>query len=144
MSAQDDNSEPPRSTEVLEGEVLEDNEDKTPEATELSHILARQEALLQNICDNLPSVQIAKEELKLLQSIERRILSKSSKTQFLWNVFLQFTGIIFVVLFGVFAVLSYIIGKSTDRKSLEANQLAFLTLCLSSNSVSQRSPSAGC
>jgi hypothetical protein len=139
MSAQDDNSEPPRSTEVLEGEVLEDNEDKIRESTELSHFLARQEALLQTICDNLPSARVAKEELKLLQSIERRILSESSKTQFLWNVFLQFTGIIFVILFGVFAVLSYIIGKSTDRKSLEANQLAFLTLCLSSNSVSQRS-----
>jgi len=39
-----------------------------------------------------------------------------------------------VVLFGPFAVLLYIIGKSTDRKSLEANQLTFPALCLSSNS----------
>lgn len=139
MSAQDDNSEPPRSIEALEGEVLEDNEDKVLDTNELSHILARQEALLRTICDKLPSVQIAKEELKLLQSIEHRILSQSSKTQFVWNVFLQLVGIIFVVLFGAFAVLSYNIGKSTDRKSLEANQLTFLALCVSSNSVSQRS-----
>jgi hypothetical protein len=144
MSAQEDISEPPRRAEALEDEAIEDNGDEIREATELSQIFARQEALLQTICDNLPSVQIAEKELKMLQSIERQILSESSKTQFLWNVLLQFTGIIFVILFGVFAVLSYIMGRSTDRKSLEANQLAFLTLCLSSNSVSPRLSSARC
>jgi hypothetical protein len=119
-----------------------DNEEKLRESNELrglSHALARQEALLQIICDKLPSIQIAEEELKLLRSIKRRIPSESTKTQFWWNISLQVTGIIFVLLFGVFAVLSYIIGRSTDGKSLEANQLAFLTLCLSGNSVSQRS-----
>jgi hypothetical protein len=136
MSAQDDNSQLQRVTEALE--VEEDNEDekREPDAFgKFSHILAKQEALLQNICDKLPSVEIAEKELKLLEKIERRVLSESSKTQFWWNISLQLIGIIFVILFGTFAVLSYIIGKSTDRKSLEANQLAFMALCLSSNSV---------
>ena len=74
MSAQDDSSQLRRSSEALEVEALEDDEDKIRESNELSHILARQEALLQTICDKLPSVQMANEELRLLVNIERRIV----------------------------------------------------------------------
>lgn len=137
MSAQADNSQLRRSIGAVELEAEPPGEDNKEKIQGFSDILARQEALLQLICDKLPSLQVAHEELELLQSIERQILSESSKTQFLWNVFLQLTGILFVILFGAFAVLSYIIGKGTDTKSLEANQLAFLALCLSSNSVSK-------
>jgi hypothetical protein len=101
MSAQNDSSESSRSTESLEGEASVDNEEKLRGSNELrglSHALARQEALLQIICDKLPSIQIAEEELKLLRSIKRRIPSESTKTQFWGNISLQVTGIIFVLL----------------------------------------------
>jgi hypothetical protein len=126
-------------------------EESTPEknkpfdADQFALFIARLDALMHTTCSKLPTTDIAEDQLKALREILHILaLQESTKTQFVWTVFLQTFGLIFVVLFGVFAILSYNIGKGANVQSLDANQLAFLSLCLSSNSVSYMLPLEPC
>jgi hypothetical protein len=92
--------------------------------------------LLDSINSKIPPPETVLEELAILRAIHKQLRSESTKVQFLWNAFLQITGIVFVIVFGVFSVMAYKIGEKANTQASEANQLALLSLCFGSNSVS--------
>jgi hypothetical protein len=92
--------------------------------------------LLDSINSKIPPPETVLEELAILRAIHKQLRSESTKVQFLWNAFLQITGIVFVIVFGVFSVMAYKIGERANTQASEANQLALLSLCFGSNSVS--------
>lgn len=70
--------------------------------------------------------------------------------RFAINVALQVAGIIAAVAFGVFAIKAVTVGNQANGYASEAmelakmaNQLTLLTICLTSNSVCIKAPSAG-
>ncbi|MCJ1285079.1 hypothetical protein MMC26_004417 [Xylographa opegraphella] len=75
--------------------------------------------LLQRMGDRLPPAETA-----------------TSKTQFVWNAVLQGIALVIGVLFGVFAILSYVVSETANGQSMAANQLALLALCLASPNAS--------
>jgi uncharacterized membrane protein YagU involved in acid resistance len=66
---------------------------------------------LESINSKISPPEIALEELALLRGIHKQLRAEATKTQFLWNTFLQIMGIIFVIIFGAFSVISYKLGK---------------------------------
>ena len=57
-------------------------------------------------------------------------VSTTSKVEFIWGSVLQLVGLIFVVVFGVFAALAYIAAGVANTQASEANQLSLLTFCM--------------
>lgn len=108
----------------------------TADIHELNHLLIRQEELLRSINDKLPPVGDTLTELQLLEDIQKQLCSGKSKSDFLWSCFLQILGVAFVILFGVFSALANISAQIANSQSQDANQIALLALCISSNSVS--------
>jgi hypothetical protein len=94
--------------------------------------------LLDSINSKIPPPDTVLEELEILRAIHKQLRSESTKIQFLWNAFLQIMGIVFVIVFGIFSGLAYKIGEKANTQASEANQLALLSLCFTSNSVSLR------
>ena len=115
----------------------------------LSLVLVKQEAATQA-------------QIKLLEDIHEHLVRQSNENQFLWNVFLQLGAILLALLFGVFAILSYVLGNTANQLSNRANQLssaaidsatwsntlatdanklAFIDFCTSVNRVSQKASS---
>ncbi|KAE9374103.1 hypothetical protein N431DRAFT_532808 [Stipitochalara longipes BDJ] len=90
--------------------------------------------LLKSIDSKITPPEVHRKELTLLQNIHKQLQSESTKIQFLWNAFLQITGIIFVVIFGAFSIIAYRIGEQANKQSNQANQLALLSFCFASNS----------
>jgi hypothetical protein len=95
-----------------------------------------QEDLLKAIRDKLPSAEIvsglSKQELDVLNVIADRLLYlEETKIEFIWSSVLQLVGLLFVVVFGVFAALAYNAAGVANRQSFEANQMALLSFCLS-------------
>jgi len=91
--------------------------------------------LLKSIDSKLTPPEVHLKELALLQKIQKQLQSESTKTQFVWNAFLQTAGIIFAVIFGAFAIVAFKIGEQANIQSNQANQLALLSFCYGSNSV---------
>jgi hypothetical protein len=90
-----------------------------------------QEFLLREISSRLSTIaETSIHELRLLHSVSDRIsLLEDSNVEFVWNAVLQTIGIIFVIIFGVFAVLAYNASEISNRQSFEANQLSLLAFC---------------
>lgn len=90
-----------------------------------------QELLLREISSKLGTIaETSIHELRLLHSLSDRIsLLEASKVEFIWNAVLQTIGIIFVIIFGVFAVLAYNANEIANRQSFESNQLSLLGYC---------------
>jgi hypothetical protein len=91
--------------------------------------------LLKSIDSKITPQEIHLEELALLQKIHKQIQSESTKTQFIWNAFLQVFGLVFVVIFGAFSIIAFRIGEQANIQSSQANQLALLSFCFTTNSV---------
>jgi hypothetical protein len=106
---------------------------------DLNLLLIRQEELLKSINNKLPPIGNTLMELQLLEGIQKQLCSGQSKPDFLWNCFLQILGVAFVIIFGVFSALAYISAQTANSQSMDANQIALLSLCLGSNSVSIKS-----
>ncbi|CZR58729.1 uncharacterized protein PAC_08621 [Phialocephala subalpina] len=68
-------------------------------------------------------------ELTLLSSINDRLEPS------LWNLIIQTLAFIFAIVSVAFSVQSYVVAMSANRFASEANQVALLTLCLSSNNT---------
>ena len=92
-------------------------------------------ALLKSIDSKLTPQEVSLKELALLEKIQKQLQSESTKTQFVWNAFLQIAGITFAVIFGAFAIIAFKIGEQANIQSSQANQLALLSFCYASNSV---------
>jgi hypothetical protein len=106
---------------------------------DLNLLLIRQEELLKSINDKLPPIGNTLTELRLLEDIQKQLCSGQSKSDFLWSCFLQILGVAFVILFRVFSALAYISAQTANSQSMDANQIALLSLCIGSNSVSIKS-----
>ena len=119
----------------VEGPTQEKN--KPLDADQFALLVSRLDALVHTTCNKMSATDTAEGQLRALHDIRNMLAAQdSSKTQFLWTTFLQTFGLIFALLFGIFAALSYNISKVANVQTSDANQLAFLSLCLSSNSVS--------
>ncbi|KAA8564264.1 hypothetical protein EYC84_011208 [Monilinia fructicola] len=105
------------------------------------------EDILRQICEKLPHPnEITKEtseQTEVLREILTQSTSNDSKFEFVWNAVLQSIAIIFAVVFGTFSVLAYLVGETANKKSTEANQLSFLSLCLSNSDPNANSACAG-
>lgn len=90
-----------------------------------------QDHLLRDIANKLGIIaETSVHELRSLRSVSDRIsLLEASKVEFVWNAVLQTVGIIFVIIFGVFAVLAYNANEIANRQSFESNQLSLLSYC---------------
>jgi len=108
-----------------------------PDIQSLYLSLMRQEALLKSISDSLPQIGNSLNALRLHEDRHEQLSSAQSKADFIWNCFLQILGVAFVVLFGVFSGLSYISAQAANSQSMDGNQIALLSLCIGSNSVSK-------
>jgi len=76
--------------------------------------------------------ELSKEQLATLRDILSLIeITSTSKVEFIWSSVLQLAGLIFVVVFGVFAALAYDAANIANKQSSQANQLALLNLCMS-------------
>jgi hypothetical protein len=80
--------------------VVEGNTNLT--ADQFTEPLSRQEAVLRTICSRLPTAEVVQEQLDLLRRTQHQMASESTETQSLLNAFLQFTRLLFGILFGVF------------------------------------------
>jgi hypothetical protein len=136
-------SDPHDSTQSLTATAAPSVEEPTPEqnkpfdADQIAFFLAMVEALVHSTSSKIPNGETAEGQLKALREISHLLSSQqSTRAQFMWNVFLQTFGLGFAVMFGVFAALAYNMGNIANVQSSIANQLTFLSLCLSSNSVS--------
>ena len=99
------------------------------------------EELSKAILDQLKSMELLSElskgQLIELSRIAKYVeISSTSKVEFIWSSVLQLAGLLFVVVFGVFAALAYNAANIANKQSFEANQLSLLTFCMS-NPVSQ-------
>jgi hypothetical protein len=103
---------------------------------DLSQLLEKQDALLNLLREDRARVsELPEKGVLLLEAIHRRLESEATKTQFFWNAFLQLVGLAFAVVFGAFAVLAWNTGKQANNQSNDANLLALVSLCLTSNVV---------
>jgi hypothetical protein len=96
---------------------------------------ATQEDLLKAIYDKLPSAEIpsglTQHQLEVLTVIADRLkYLEETKVEFIWSSVLQLAGLLFVVIFGVFAALAYDAAEVANRQSAEANQMSLLTFCM--------------
>ena len=96
-----------------------------------------QEDLLRAIHDKLPSAEmlssLTQHQLEVLNTIANRLKHlEETKVEFLWSSVLQLAGLLFVVIFGVFAALAYDAAEVANKQSAEANQMSFLTFCMPS------------
>ena len=85
--------------------------------------------------DQLSSLEILSELSRhqlaeLRQMVALIEVSTTSKVEFIWGSVLQLVGLIFVVVFGVFAALAYIAAGVANTQASEANQLSLLTFCM--------------
>lgn len=121
-------------TDIQQGSL---QETKETESDELSiPPTVTQETLLNAINSKILPPERVLDELLFIRRIHDLLsLSESTKTQFLWNAFLQVMGIIFVIVFGVFSVLAYSTNERANKLTADANQLALLSLCINNNSV---------
>ncbi|PMD19637.1 hypothetical protein NA56DRAFT_646964, partial [Hyaloscypha hepaticicola] len=99
------------------------------------------EDLCKAIHDQLKSMEtlseLSKHQLIELSRIAKYVeISSTSKVEFIWSSVLQLAGLLFVVVFGVFAALAYNAADVANKQSFEANQLSLLSFCMS-NPVSQ-------
>lgn len=76
-----------------------------------------------------------KRQTELLTIICRELTRPPNKTEFICYAILQLIALVIGVLFGVFSILAYKDAQTANKQSLAANQIALLSLCLSSNSV---------
>ena len=108
---------------------------------DLAHFLARQEALLREICNKLPThdkaTEVEQREINLLRAIYKQVSAprETNTAEFAWNSILKTVGLALGVMSAAFGVLSYTIGGSANKLSSEQNQLSLLSLCFSTNSV---------
>jgi hypothetical protein len=105
------------------------------------------EELFKAVLDQLKSMEtlseLSKHQLIELSRIAKYVeISSTSKVEFIWSSVLQLAGLLFVVVFGVFAALAYNAADVANKQSFEANQLSLLSFCMS-NPVSHFS-SLGC
>jgi hypothetical protein len=91
--------------------------------------------LLKSSDSKITPPEVYLKELALLQKIHKQLQSESTKTQFIWNAFLQVFGLVFVVIFGAFSIIAFKIGEQANIQSSQANQLALLSFCFTTNSV---------
>lgn len=77
--------------------------------------------LLKSIDSKITPQEIYFKELALLQKIHKQLQSESSKTQFIWNAFLQVFGLVLVVIFGAFSIIAFRIGEQANIQSSQAN-----------------------
>jgi hypothetical protein len=94
-----------------------------------------EEELLKAIRDKLPSSEIlsrlSRDQVEILNVIAQSVKHlEDTKIEFVWNSALQLAGLLFVVIFGVFAALAYDAAAVANKQSSEANQLSLLTFCL--------------
>ncbi len=107
-------------------------------------VSALPEELCKAVHDQLKSMEtlseLSKDQLIELSRIAKYVkISSTSKVEFIWSSVLQLAGLLFVVVFGVFAALAYNAANVANKQSFEANQLSLLTFCMS-NPVSQVFP----
>jgi tetrahydromethanopterin S-methyltransferase subunit G len=103
-----------------------------------------QEDLLKAIHDKLPSAEIHSnltlQQLEVLTVIADRLkYLEETKVEFIWGSVLQLAGLLFVVIFGVFAALAYDAAEVANRQSADANQMSLLTFCMLNPVCSQLS-----
>jgi hypothetical protein len=96
---------------------------------------ASQEDLLKAIHDKLPSAEIlsgfTQHQLEVPTVIADRLKHlEETKVEFIWSSVLQLAGLLFVVIFVVFAALAYDAAEAANRQSAEANQMSLLTFCM--------------
>jgi hypothetical protein len=70
----------------------------------------------------------ASEQVKLLKSIRDELTSQSTTILYVWNTVLQMLYLTIAFLFGLYALWGY-------HKQVESNDLALISICLSSDSV---------
>ncbi|KAE9367454.1 hypothetical protein N431DRAFT_470886 [Stipitochalara longipes BDJ] len=97
--------------------------------------LVSQEDLLKAIYDKLPSAEmlsgLTQNQLEILIVIAERLkYLEETKVEFIWSSVLQLAGLLFVVIFGVFAALAYDAAEIASRQSAEANQMSLMTFCM--------------
>jgi hypothetical protein len=69
--------------------------------------------------------------LEVLTVIAERLkYLEETKVEFFWSSVLQLAGLLFVVIFSVFAALAYDAAEIANRQSAEANQMSFVTFCM--------------
>ena len=121
---------PPNVNPAEQDEELHDR-NRLHEDDDPKNVFVIQELLLRDISSKLGTIaETSIHELRLLHSISDRIsLLEDSKVEFIWNAVLQTIGIIFVIIFGAFAVLAYNASQIANRQSFQANQLSLLAFC---------------
>ena len=75
------------------------------------------------------------EQVRLLREISRQIASQDSPRQFVWNTILQIVYVAIGFLFGVFSIFQWHAQWIANGMTLQANGLALIAICLSSNSA---------
>ena len=127
----DPENTPSQSNAQDDASQLEDKADSEPSPSPSPTTIE----LLKSIDSKITPQEIHLKELALLQKIQKQLQSESTKTQFIWNAFLQVFGLVFVVIFGAFSIIAFRIGEQANIQSIQANQLALLSFCFTSNSV---------
>ncbi|KAG0647979.1 hypothetical protein D0Z07_5688 [Hyphodiscus hymeniophilus] len=112
-------------------EEVSSSGDRSQSSEDLKDPALVQELLLRDIANKLGMIaETSKHELRLMHSVVERIsLLEDSKVEFIWTAILQTIGLIFVIIFGVFAVLAYNASEISNKRSAEANQLSLLAYC---------------
>jgi len=74
---------------------------------------------------------MSRQELIVLNIVADRLKHlEGTKIEFIWSSVLQTVGLLFVIVFGVFAKLAYDAAEVANKQSFEANQISLLTFCL--------------
>jgi hypothetical protein len=90
----------------------------------------------QSVGPQAASCSSCKEQLELLHAIHDQIASQSPPLLFFWNAVLQTVGVTIGFLFGLYAIFSYHASTIANNTAKQANQLTILSICLTSNAVS--------
>jgi hypothetical protein len=121
----------------LEHAPFLDNKNHDTGKDDTTQVLTREEPLPQDICNRFvaPEASTISDQVKLLKAIHHQIASQDSRRQFIWNAVLQVVYVAIGFLFGVFSIFQWHAQWIANGMASDANKLALLAICLSSNSV---------
>lgn len=109
------------------------SERKSDAGTPTSDLLAAisQEDIREAVRSQLAATEtLSQMSIELKKIAEDVRTSSTSKVEFVWGSVLQLAGLLFVVIFGVFAALAYDAAEVANKQSAEANQMSLLTFCM--------------
>ena len=123
------------SSSPLIPKYVSDNKNANHDETVIE-LLHRQESSFAELQTHIIAKSDDSQQEKILEAIHSQLAAQSTPLQFIWNAVLQTVVVVIALLFGMFSIFAWHGQDRANQMTIQANQIALLSVCLSNNFVS--------